>query len=156
MKVPIKASSPSSLFVYGTLIAPEVMRTLLGRLPDHEPARLIGFKRHPVRSRVYPGMIPNIHQATEPIQGILYRALTSSDMKRLDWFEGEEYTRQTVSANIEGNQVVSTVTYVWTNPLDELDVTKDWSYETFRIQSLDWYLENTVKPCQEEVDRLRF
>jgi len=101
-------------------------------------------------------MIPNIHQATEPIQGILYRALTSSDMKRLDWFEGEEYTRQTVSANIEGNQVVSTVTYVWTNPLDELDVTKDWSYETFRIQSLSWYLENTVKPCQEEVDRLRF
>jgi Gamma-glutamyl cyclotransferase, AIG2-like len=46
-----------NLFVYGTLMAPEVVQTLIGRLPKQQPARLFGYRRHPVKSHVFPGLI---------------------------------------------------------------------------------------------------
>lgn len=156
----------------------------LGRLPPREDAALAGYIRHPVKSQVFPGLIRSSRAAaddssdpaTGTTSGVVYYDIRPSEMRRLDWFEDKEYTRTDVRAsltnrnrktNLDGSDgaaetdddalLFATQTYVWTNPVDELDVSLgDWSYENFRERHLDWYLENTVRPCREELDRLRY
>ena len=47
-----------SAFVYGTLLAPEVVKTLIKRVPKMVPAHLKGFTRYRVRGEVYPAIVP--------------------------------------------------------------------------------------------------
>lgn len=159
----------SKLFVYGTLMAPEVVNILLDRVPYNQKCRLIQmattpstvYRRHPVRSQVFPGMILANNNTTttttsESIPGILYRGLTVTEMKRLDYFESTEYEKKpcTVVVTEKDNQVEQAVTYIWTNPQSELVLEQEWSYEYFRDNHLQDYLNNTVIPCKMEMDRM--
>jgi gamma-glutamylcyclotransferase (GGCT)/AIG2-like uncharacterized protein YtfP len=204
MKVPSPVTSTTtqlqSLFVYGTLMAPAVTRTLLRRLPVHCPAKLLQplpaspgvaggtFRRYPVKSQVFPGLVrvvvrdsngdcqtaaalPNTVDPPEvPIHGMLYSDLTPTKMQVLDWFEDEdEYTRTDCHVLVQQQQQetavpqpetqvqmqVPTQVYVW-NEADEtqLHMDRDWSFDHFRDHSLEWFLEHTVRPCREELDRL--
>lgn len=138
-------------------MAPEVMTTLIGRLPLHQPAYLSGFRRHPVIGHAFPGLIPSATEGDAITKGVLYSELTDSELKRLDWFEDEEYTRTDVQVRLDaGDKFVSTQVYVWSNSLSELDTTRLWEYEDFRKDALQNYLLLTVKPCREELDRLRY
>uniref|UniRef100_A0A453NA23 Putative gamma-glutamylcyclotransferase n=1 Tax=Aegilops tauschii subsp. strangulata TaxID=200361 RepID=A0A453NA23_AEGTS len=47
-----------SVFVYGTLMAEEVVRVLLGRVPPSSPALLPNHQRLSIRGRVYPAILP--------------------------------------------------------------------------------------------------
>lgn len=97
-----------SLFVYGSLMAPEVIRAVIGRVPASCPAVLSGYVRHPVRNQAYPGLIPCQRQQSmddDDVQGdmesssttgLLYKDLSDLEICRLDRFEGDEYSRTTV------------------------------------------------------------
>lgn len=189
------AAALYSCFVYGTLMSPEVLQTLLGRVPAMiQPAFLPNHTRHPVRDQVFPGVIPSSTSSTSSVstdhqsqdygnndefcsdggvKGILLRGLTQEEMKVLDWFEDEEYQRRNVlvrapkqernttladatslSLPSGGLESILTQAYIWTNPTSELDVTRDWSFELFRKTKLLWYLQHTVRPCREELNRL--
>ena len=172
------SSSFTSLFVYGTLMAPQVMEALLGRLPSNRHAVLSGHIRHPVRGQAFPGMIPASNPAssatkttaaaTTTTQGILYIGLTPSEMKRLDWFEDVDYTRRQVvvsilesstadAASSSSSQVQEVAdTYIWTNPLSELDLTQEWSFQKFCRENLASYLLRTVEPCRMELERMGY
>ena len=153
MMIPTVAST-RSLFVYGTLMAPQVMQTLVGRLPVCRPATLPGYSRHPVVNCVFPGiivasdMIPQGGQTA--VQGLLYSDLTVDEMAVLDWFEDNEYTRHDVTVLLEEDEEQTTQVYVWTNPLKELDLSQPWDYELFRTQRLSHYLSHVVEPCRLE------
>jgi hypothetical protein len=45
-------------FVYGTLMAEEVLKLLIKRVPAHKPAVLPGYARHRVKGQVFPAIIP--------------------------------------------------------------------------------------------------
>lgn len=45
-------------FVYGTLMADEVVARIIKRVPLSRPALLSGFVRFGVRDRVYPAIVP--------------------------------------------------------------------------------------------------
>jgi hypothetical protein len=49
----------SSAFVYGTLMAPEVLKVLIARVPPLRPATLKGHMRCRVRGEVFPAIIPD-------------------------------------------------------------------------------------------------
>ena len=129
-------------------MAPQVIETLIGRLPVSCEAHLTGHMRHPVRGLV----------VSDPLSctaGVLYRDLSMAEMKRLDWFEDTEYTRTKVSVSIlNPKSTVETETYLWSNPLDELHLDREWSYADFVELELQEYLSRTVKPCRIELDRL--
>jgi hypothetical protein len=74
----------------------------------------------------------------------------------LDWFEGDEYIRQTVQATVMDDSEEMTVeAYVWKPHLvDQLLQDQEWSYENFLQQHSEWYLKNTVQPCRDEMERL--
>jgi Gamma-glutamyl cyclotransferase, AIG2-like len=209
MITPIQSSSPLPLFVYGTLMAPAVIETLISRQVFGRPAQLPAtskstavattksdnidssddyqYSRHPVNGQVYPGLVNwTTTQASleRPQQyakhgqnfivGRLYCDLTEDDMQRLDFFEGDQYSkelcnvqlfpnsdnkdivdRKSETADVDNSvkhEVVQAVVYVWTHPRTELDLTQDWSYNIFEQEKLSMYLETNVKPCRDQFD----
>jgi gamma-glutamylcyclotransferase (GGCT)/AIG2-like uncharacterized protein YtfP len=149
---------PHSLFVYGTLMAPEVVKTLIGRVPPSMPAILKGYIRHPVIVHVFPGLI-KCRDDNVCTEGLMYHELDYKEMRVLDWFEDDEYTRTNIEVQLVGDDslnIETTQVYVWTNPGSDLDVAKSWVYREFRETRLDWYLKNTVKPCRHGLDELNY
>lgn len=58
---------PANAFVYGTLMADEVLNLLIKRVPTHRPAVLHGYTRYRIKNRVYPAIIPTA--PTDTVQG---------------------------------------------------------------------------------------
>ena len=142
----------TSLFVYGTLMSPQVLRILIDRLPEMiDPATVQGYRRYPVKGQSYPGMIPG--STEDCVTGILLHELTELELQILDWFEGDEYTRRNVQVQC-GPTILTTQTYTWSNPISDLDTPMDWSYETFRDTLLENCLIQTVKPCRIQWNKL--
>ncbi|CAI5525145.1 unnamed protein product [Closterium sp. Naga37s-1] len=57
------AAVSTPVFVYGTLMADEVLRVLLDRVPASTPARLPNFTRHSIKGRQYPAVVPKAHDS---------------------------------------------------------------------------------------------
>ena len=90
------------LFVYGTLRDPDVLRLVLGAMPD--PASVLLADAPDCRAvyypqRTYPALVPLLG-ATAP--GLLLTALTPADLTVLDGFEGLEYSRGGVDVIVGG------------------------------------------------------
>lgn len=96
------STAMNKIFVYGTLMAEPVVTTLIGRMPPHDKARVVGYARHPVRDRVYPAIIPvtTQHHRAAVVEGLLLRDLHEGEMQRLDWFEGTDYRRVIVRVEL--------------------------------------------------------
>jgi gamma-glutamylcyclotransferase (GGCT)/AIG2-like uncharacterized protein YtfP len=78
-------------FFYGTLMDPEVLRTVIGRRipPSNRRAALIGGYRRVYRAGAcYPILIADTESG---VKGILVTGLTAADAVRLAAFEGHEY-----------------------------------------------------------------
>ena len=159
MKGAMISSATRSIFVYGTLMAPEVMQTLVSRLPPCRPATLAGYSRHPVVDCAFPGIVASekIQDSTArqtSVPGFLFTDLTDDELEILDWFEDQEYTRTDVSVTAQDdNQSHDTQVYVWTNPLSELIVNRAWDYERFRKEHLSDYLVRVVEHYRLEFER---
>ena len=48
-----------SVFVYGTLLSDEIVKSLLRRMPACKPAVLHGFKRMRLKDRAFPAIVPS-------------------------------------------------------------------------------------------------
>ena len=150
--IPSTTTTTTSIFVYGTLMSPQVLRILLGRVPPcQSPAFVTGYQRHPVKEQVFPGMIPS--PSDSKTQGVLVRSLSPREVCVLDYFEGHEYVRRPVTVECAGD-IHEVETYVWTNPISELALDKEWDYPQFCDTQLEWYLATTVRPCRQEMDEL--
>lgn len=169
------------IFVYGTLCHPQVVRVLLGASSNFRftgEAQLKGYSRHPVRDNVFPAMIPSEWVSTVPgaastsssstdfVSGWLLEGLNPTEEAILDWFE-EEYTGEIVdvqptsSTNSSPTRITPSQTvikakaYIWKREeLDHLKLDQEWSYQVFCDESLDSYLEETVRPCRLELELL--
>ncbi len=76
---------PGHAFVYGTLMADEVVSLLIRRVPKAQPAVLSGYKRYRVKGQVFPAILP---AASEPskLQGKVGRAShLPGTLKRGSW-----------------------------------------------------------------------
>ena len=188
---PLSSMSSVPLFVYGTLMSPVVMETLIQRRVVGRPVRLLpsssapstkvavtgsveerryDYSRHPVRTEVYPGLVhwnannedKSIinNKARNHVCGFLYSNLSSTEMEKLDAFEGDQYTKElcyvqlqqpikntSINNNfnemVNGNDdddIIQAMVYVWSYPLSALDLSKDWSYQTFEEEHLATYV----------------
>mmetsp|Transcript_27809 Transcript_27809/g.64408 ORF Transcript_27809/g.64408 Transcript_27809/m.64408 type:complete len:162 (-) Transcript_27809:515-1000(-) len=150
-------TTSSSLFVYGTLMSPHVLKGLLDRVPTMtEPAVLPNSMRFPVKGQVFPGLLLTPGNAEQSTSGVLLQDLTESEIRALDWFEDEGYERTPVKVTIAaGKQEVPTQCYVWNYPKSQLDLERgEWSFAHFEKVHETHYLERTVYPCRRELRRL--
>lgn len=95
-----------------------------------------------------------ISQQDGETQGVLIESLSSQDWRILDYFEGDEYTRTPVSVRLSDGVIKETQAYVWSSPHSELELEKEWDFERFCEESLEWYLETTVRPYRQEMEEL--
>lgn len=100
-----------SLFFYGTLVHPKILARVIGNQGAHlrvQNAVLDGAKLLHVKKEEYPGLILD---PSACVKGTLVSGLTDSDVKCLDAFEGDEYTRTSVNVipdpacRIESNSI---------------------------------------------------
>ena len=82
-----------NLFVYGTLEIPQVMKKLLGTVPDTESVVLRDYARYMLVNRSYPGIIK---QDGSQVNGLLYRDISAKYLKILDRYEDKFYRRRIV------------------------------------------------------------
>ena len=72
--------SGRNVFVYGTLMYPEVLNALVNRVPSHAPAMLHAHVRHSIHNRKYPGCVPSSSDAQvggAPVANAYTHILTS-------------------------------------------------------------------------------
>lgn len=118
------ADEPELLFVYGTLLVPEVHERVAGQKHAMTPARLAGYKRYSLQGRVYPGIVEEagafVNGMLLPLQGniVLY-----------DRFEGDEYFRKTVVVE-SGEAVIEAQTYILCEKFRHL-LEGEWSLQKF-------------------------
>lgn len=129
---------PATLFVYGTLLAPELRRALLGRAVAGTPAELDGYACFRVRHAPYPAIAP-VPDATTA--GELIGDLLPADLDKLDAYESAMYRRRVVTTRDGAGNDVEAFTYV----IDEAAVQRlsdeHWDYAWFRLHKLDRYLK---------------
>lgn len=120
----------SPLFVYGTLQVPDVLRILLGRVPELRAATAYGWQVLALPDAVYPGMVSATTAA--PVSGCLIADLKPAEWEIIDAFEDVEYDLRGVVL-ADGSTALS---YIWRDATAE----RPWSLETFRAVDLLEYL----------------
>ncbi|OLT26627.1 gamma-glutamylcyclotransferase [Nocardiopsis sp. CNR-923] len=75
------------LFVYGTLLFPEILDALLGRVPDAEPASVPGWRVAALPGLAYPVLVPGSGAAP----GRLLSGLSESERRIVDVYEDDWY-----------------------------------------------------------------
>ncbi|WP_222932682.1 gamma-glutamylcyclotransferase family protein [Nocardia yunnanensis] len=119
------------LFVYGTLRFGAVLAELIGRVPDMEPARLLGRRAAALPGRSYPGLVTATNRVTE---GFLLTGLTDAEWRVLDAFEDDEYDLVPVAVTA-GERAGYAWTYAWTAAAED----RDWSATAFERDQLPRY-----------------
>ncbi len=133
-------SSPTesgSLFVYGTLMFPEVLVALIGRLPKMLAASVPDWRAAPLLERVYPGLVPAPGVIT---YGKLILGLTSNEWTIFDRFEGNQFCLLAIATEGGG----SVRSYV----LDNTELAKDgtWDAQDFASRFLLTFVATLARP----------
>ena len=133
------------LFVYGSLLFPELTEKLTGKTFKSVVAILSGFKRFALKGCDYPAIIP---KNSSDVEGLLLLNVDEESMKILTFFEGGEYKKQDVVVTSEKKKYTATA-FVWAkSELYPEDF--DWDLNTFRKASLQFYLEKVVPETVKE------
>jgi gamma-glutamylcyclotransferase (GGCT)/AIG2-like uncharacterized protein YtfP len=130
------AGAQPPLFVYGTLMFPEVLDVLLGRTPDMAPASLPGWRAAALADRVYPGLVA----APGEVTGQLLLGLDAHEMDVLDAFEDVLYERRLLDlADADATTGArQAMTYVWLDATQVLP--HDWDAAHFVTTELPAYI----------------
>jgi len=143
-------------FFYGTLMAPGVLHRVIHgshtpepwqkALINVRPAMLHDYRRHKVQHADYPAIIS--HKGSR-VRGSLVTGLTQGDLHRLDIFEGSQYKRDVVKAQVLKDvqldqaapergeaepkvlEEIEAQTYVWLEGEETLEA-EEWDFEAFK------------------------
>ncbi|KAG2035248.1 hypothetical protein BDR03DRAFT_993460 [Suillus americanus] len=186
----------SAFFFYGTLMHPEILKRVIGNDGSQLqmcPALLLDYTRHQVKNEDYPGILPysqsramfdrDLNSEEKSVRGCLVTGLSDEDVRLLDVFEGDQYTRELISvyplgplANIrdippkslvpttppsmpmlsELANHIEAATYVWCFPSSDLRA-QLWTFEEFvKLNAWKWIGSgSTDNKDYDEVDRRR-
>ena len=95
-----------AFFFFGTLMDREVLERVVDRPVaggELAPARLAGFRRVRSACGTYPLLVPGQDGIVE---GVLLKAASLRDARRIAHFEGEEYESRWLTVRIEGGAPV--------------------------------------------------
>lgn len=129
-----------NVFVYGSLLADEVVRALLNRVPPSSPATLSDYHRFKIKGRVYPAILP---VQSKKVTGRVLLGISGVELDILDEFEDVEYTRTEVDVFFtENSENLRAYAYVWSNPNDP-DLYAEWDFEEWKKVHMDDFVQMT-------------
>lgn len=155
--------------IYGTTNPEPWQRSLT----TVQPALLQSYRRHKVRHADYPGIVPftpTAEIATSSVRGTFVTGLLDEDVRRLDIFEGSQYTRRRVRVKVLKSAMIGlhdpvdearlneyveceeeAETYVWSDPRSDLE-TEEWDFEEFRRDKMWAWIGEGRGDVDVEVD----
>ena len=115
------------VFVYGSLLVPEVVRAVLGRTPTAVPAVLQGYRRCSLRGPAFPALLRAPGHST--VGAVI--ELAPAELRRLDRYEDDFYVRRPVAVGLDDGGMVRAQTYLLSARHRRLAGTRAWSPGTF-------------------------
>ncbi len=115
------------LFVYGTLLVPDIMREVTGRQYAGESAVLPGYRRYRIRRRSYPGIV---EEAGTSVSGTLFE-MGPVALAAIDRYEDACYERRTVTVEVKGESRQA-YAYVIPDNRRHLLEDKEWDLDFWR------------------------
>ncbi|KAL3534714.1 hypothetical protein ACH5RR_003175 [Cinchona calisaya] len=126
---PQAAALLHNVFVYGSLLADDVVSVLLSRVPQSSPAILHGYHRFSIKGRVYPAILPI---ENKKVAGKVLLGITPFELHILDEFEDVEYERKIVDVYVmDSSEKLQANTYVWSNKTDP-NLYGEWDFEEWK------------------------
>jgi gamma-glutamylcyclotransferase (GGCT)/AIG2-like uncharacterized protein YtfP len=125
-----------NLFVYGTLMVPEVMYAVCGYDQPGVPASIDGFRRRRVSGESYPAIAPSPGNS---VNGMLYRNVSATQLEVLDDFEGAMYQRRDLLVQTDDGDIEAAA-YVVAEGCHALLSSEEWSLETFTDRHLSDFM----------------
>lgn len=127
---------PESLFVYGTLLFPDLVRALIGRVPDRTTAAVAGWRAAALPGRAYPGLV---RAAGATARGLVLTGLTAAEWQVIDAFEDGGYDLTELEL-VDGRRGWA---YTWADDIAPLP--EDWSAEEFAARHLADYVARCAR-----------
>ena len=127
-----------SIFTYGSLMFHQVWSRVVAGSYERCEALLQGYDRKAVRGEAYPVLIPS--SLLSQVQGIVYCDVSSSDLARLDHFEGEYYFRKTEQIITEEKKAVTAEVYVLKEEYYSIISHKAWDPVHFSMTGIHFFL----------------
>ncbi|KAK8499347.1 hypothetical protein V6N13_010612 [Hibiscus sabdariffa] len=138
------AAAAHNVFVYGSLLADDVVRVLLNRVPPSSAALLNNL--FSIKGRVYPAILPlqNSH-----VTGRVLLGLTDPELLILDEFEDVEYQRTSVEVSLlENSDKLQAHAYVWSNTNDP-NLYGEWDFEEWKQLHKESFTQMTMGFMEE-------
>ncbi len=117
-------SDNTQLFVYGTLMWPEILKAVIDRIPVMEDALLEGYRRLKIKDAVYPALIK---AESHSVQGKLIRGLNYNEIVLIDDYEGDEYERKEVFIKTLSGRKEAAFVYVFSEDYRERLLDENWN-----------------------------
>ncbi len=130
--------SGEHLFVYGTLLVPQVLRQVCGKVSSAESAILHDFARFGIRGKPYPGIVPMDGAC---VTGMLYWNLRPAAWQRLDAYEDYFYQRQCLQVECATGEYRLAWSYVIPAQKRHKLTAHEWSLGQFRQRHLQGFLQ---------------
>ncbi len=126
----------TQLFVYGTLMVPEVMDRVSGFRQPGEPALLHDYRRRRLSGELYPAIL---RWPGDRVEGLLYRGLDPVHLEALDAFEGAIYRRVTVAVDVRAGRLRAQA-YALREDRRHLLGDEPWSLQRFVTEGLSRFV----------------
>jgi len=128
-----------NLFTYGTLMCDEIMHAVAGHRFSSVHAVLNGYSRRGIKQEVYPAIFA---ESNGRVVGVLYRDVPQSAWVKLDEYEGDMYSRDSVVVELNDGVTLPADTYVIKSSCRRLLAEDDWDYEYFLHHHKKHYLKS--------------
>jgi hypothetical protein len=86
----MRVTQTTCLFVYGTLMAEEVLTPLIGRVPTQRVATILGFSRGCVRGEAFPAVLRS--GPDDRVEGVLIEDLLPRELRALDYYVSDRHS----------------------------------------------------------------
>ena len=140
-----------TLFVYGTLLFPEIVQDLTGKTFDTKDATLKNYTRARVCEDGEPLRYPGITSAPgKTVKGKILCDVDEESLAIIDaWEGGKHYTKKILPVESGGKEVTAIV-YVW-NPAFVSLLGGTWNPEDFEGDDLEHYRSVVVPKFHEKM-----
>jgi gamma-glutamylcyclotransferase (GGCT)/AIG2-like uncharacterized protein YtfP len=131
------------LFVYGTLMFPEIQEALLQKRVKSKDAILEGFSANSLVFGQYITEYPFLKPDNRSkVQGKILYDLTGHDLNLIKFYEGSEYTLLEVNV-ITGNKNIDVNTFML-NTRVRIEYGPEWEQNKFVSEHLDAYVSDLI------------
>ena len=137
------------VFVYGTLLFPEILNGLTGRTFPEATATLPDYKRFQVKFGDYPAIVAS---EDARVNGKLIFNVDARSLEMLRFYEGDDYNCIETVVDLPSEKVKALV-FVWNKNRDLL-AESDWHIENFKNKFLLDYTRYVVPETVAEFTKL--